>query len=451
MWKKPLSELEGPITCALELKPESKMTNNDWQKIISDLKPLVVEVDIRGDEPTEHPQFLEILQILENMKLPFNIYSRGLWKAPEELFKNLTKHGYILSIHIPVYGLKEATHELIAGPGTYNVLLNNIKDAVTNNHDVILDVPVGKFNLYEIEDMAEIFNDLRVKNINFRRYIGKVASDITLSEEEQADVISRVDSLIQEGWPVSMGECFPMCFSSAFTLSCCPSGVSFCVIDSDGNVRPCTDTEYTAGNVLKKSIKDIWKSPPMRKWRDNIAPECKKCDLYYALSCYGGCKCLAEKIKASKDPLIKEPVKIEPSPLMKEINVEEELCPLPKYKKREEKFGYILIHDHKFLPVKKEAGAILDAIDGETSLRQLEDKFGPAATAFTYDLYLKKFLIFRHQDIPITTRMMLAARGRETQGQGGGAMRGAGAPGAPGGQAPGDSPVPIEWDMRQRK
>lgn len=448
MWKKPVLELVAPVTCAIELRADSKFTNEDWQRVLYDLKPFVVEIDLRGEEPVEHPQFLDVLQILDNFKIPVNIYSNGLWENPGELFKSIRKFGHIISFHIPVYGFKEATHELMGGKGTYSKVIENIKSAVTHNYDVHVDVPVGKFNLYEIEDMAESLNDMRIKCVNFKRFIGKVVSEITLSEEEQSDVIYRVDNLIQEGWPVAMGGCFPLCFSSSFTLTCCPGGVSFCVIDSNGDVKPCTDTGYVAGNVLKKPVKDIWKSPQMRKWRDNVAAECRKCDLYYALSCFGGCKCSAEKINASVDPLIKEPVKIEPSPLMKEINVEEELCPLPRYKKREEKFGCILIHNHKFLPVKKEAEAILNAIDGETSLRTLDNKFGHAAIAFVYDLYLRKFLVFRHQDIPLLTRML-----RSTSQRGGspGAQAGAGGPGGMPPGASSDSPAPVEWDMRQRQ
>ena len=62
-------------------------------------------------------------------------------------------------------------------------------------------------------------------------------------------------------------------------------------------------------------------------------------------------------------------------------------CPKP--------FCYVLVRGNRVTPVALQAKPILDALDGRSTLRQIEERFGQEALDFVGRLYQKGFVELR--------------------------------------------------------
>ena len=59
---------------------------------------------------------------------------------------------------------------------------------------------------------------------------------------------------------------------------------------------------------------------------------------------------------------------------------------------RPDPLGYVLVHGNRVTPVGHQAKPILDALDGRSTLRQIEERFGQKALDFVGSLYQKGFV-----------------------------------------------------------
>jgi heme b synthase len=85
----------------------------------------------------------------------------------------------------------------------------------------------------------------------------------------------------------------------------CLAGQSICLIDSIGNLKPCSYFHKAAGNVKQVPFRDLWlQSPLLRELRDfsNYRGKCGSCEF---LRVCGGCRARADAIYG--DHLAEEP------------------------------------------------------------------------------------------------------------------------------------------------
>jgi radical SAM protein with 4Fe4S-binding SPASM domain len=86
----------------------------------------------------------------------------------------------------------------------------------------------------------------------------------------------------------------------------CTAGDSLITIQANGDLLPCRRMPVIVGNVLDKSIKELYYSSDfLKKLRntENINASCKAC--IYSNLCRGGLRCLS--FASTKDPFSKDP------------------------------------------------------------------------------------------------------------------------------------------------
>ena len=71
----------------------------------------------------------------------------------------------------------------------------------------------------------------------------------------------------------------------------------------------------------------------------------------------------------------------------KTIELDPEWKPIPYFTVREEPFGYLLCRYDWSVPVTHDAKPLVDAINGETTLAQLQHQFGNDVLDFVGHLY----------------------------------------------------------------
>jgi len=403
-------ELRGPVVMSLEIttlcngrcpgcsnvfphRPDDKsLTAAQWGEVIKKLSPFVQEFRITGGEPTERGDLFEILSSLEEQERYYHIFTNGLWRDPVALTEKFQNCAYLGSFLVSLHGSDAETHRSFSGAENFASVTETIKTLVSSGFEVNTNSVLTKENINRIEEIVFLSVELGAKSIVFNRFIGKPVPSITLSEEETREALTKIEKLQKQGYNCIIGNCIPFCFFPS-SSSGCLAGVTYGTVDPFGNVRPCNHSPYIAGNLVTDSVTSVWQSKKMRAWREKIPKECTKCA---KLSfCPAGCKAMADLLGAQQDSLIKTRVKPgQESEKILEVNLDETLCPSPKYITREEDFGLALVRHTQVIPVSFKARKIIDMINGSTTLGEIEKKHGGAALSFVYSLYIRNFIDF---------------------------------------------------------
>jgi radical SAM protein with 4Fe4S-binding SPASM domain len=245
---------------------------------------------------------------------------------------------------------------------------------------------ITRHNWREMGDVVRLSRKLEANHAVFNRYLGESLPQTEPDEDQLHQAIEAIDELRRRGDRVKFGNCIPQCFHPSSSTGCL-AGVAYCTVDPWGNVRPCNHAPLTCGNLLERSIEEIWRGEDMNRWRGMISEQCWRC--LELPRCHGGCRAVAMIKGVEKDPLMQVPiVEKEPEP-PEELTLYEGAHPVGRYALRVEDFGYVLVRGNRIVPVAAAAGPMLDACDGHTTLRQIEQQFGPAALSLVGSLYQK--------------------------------------------------------------
>jgi len=406
-------ELSGPIIASLEITDKCSYGNcpncpkdfkseggqslgvTGWEKVINKLDKYVQEYRVSGGEPLEHPQFFDILAVLEKTGKFYHIFTNGMWDNTDEILEGLMRCAHINTITFSLHGHDADTHNTFTGAEdeeSFDILLENLRMTYAAGYNVNTNTVLTRKNIDYIEDIANLAMDLGARYSIFSRYIGPERADISIKPDELKKACEKVRELESLGFNVMTGNCIPHCYFSS-SSSGCFAGITYATVDFRGNMRPCDFSQVVAGNIFKDDVNKVWRSPAMKKWRERIPNICKKCSKISV--CPGGCKVVADLTGKTIDPLIGEPVEKPDNPPVLEVTLEENLCPTARYVTRSEDFGWVLIRGTQVIPVNRRAEKILKLLDGNTTLRTIHKKAGDGALSFIYSLYVRNFIEFR--------------------------------------------------------
>lgn len=368
----------------------------EWKKIFDQIKPYAKIIRLTGGEPTLHPDFFEILEVINKMDVSLNIFTNALWEDKVEFVKKLKNFSNHISFLISFHGLSSDSFSKFSGKGftaeVYDKIVENIKYAVHCGFEVSTSTVIGLNNHMELERLTNFLLGIGVKSLIFERYLGKDLPGISFSDEQLQLAVSELNRLRQSGYPVAIGNCIPHCFFSSSFMGC-SAGAGFGTIDPWGNMRPCSHSTKILGNLLTEKIENIWNGNELKKWRRDIPKECGACAHSYV--CSGGCRANAEMRGEKKDFLITGKV---PKIRQKQIPVtlNEDLFPNFIGDVRKEEKGYLLVNKNgNFIFINDNLFRIIDFIrDSKTDLRGVEKKFSGKGLSFLYTLYAKGFITF---------------------------------------------------------
>jgi radical SAM protein with 4Fe4S-binding SPASM domain len=361
-----------------------------WERILVKLRPHVHRLKITGGEPTLHPQFEAIVGRIAAMGIPFVLFTNARWRDPTRLVGFLHEVPQCRGLLISLHGAAAASHEAFTGiPGSFEETLANIRQAVAAGLSVTTSTVITRHNWTEIVDITHLSHDLGVHHAVFNRYLGLPLPEIEPSLSQLYAAIRAVELLGQHPapsnqHPAKFGNCIPQCFARSSSTGCL-AGIAYCTVDPWGNVRPCNHAPLIVGNLLEQSVREVWYSDGMQRWRDMIAPQCRSC--VELPRCHGGCRAVAMIRGVEKDPLIRGPIHDKaPSPLV-ELTLYEGAYPVAHFTSRAESFGLALTRDNRVIPVASRAKPILDACDGSITLCQVHQRFGQEALNLVGFLY----------------------------------------------------------------
>lgn len=358
-----------------------------WRYLLTKLKPHILNLRVTGGEPTLFPQFPDLICRVNELAVPFVLFSNGLWPNFAETLALLLDCDHLDGVLISLHGRDAATHRAFAGVDSFSRVTATIRQAARAGLKINTNTVFTRNNYEDVAAIAALSCDLGASFAAFSRYYGPPTPVTDLTESEFRFAAATVHNLKQQGIRVQFNNCVPMCFDGQPTKSC-PAGITHCTIDPLGRVRPCTHTSQILGDLFNQSIVDIWHGEAVAQWRALIPSVCTTCAEF--IRCRGACKAMACHLGQDKDPLIRRPLS---HPLSvgdpRKIKLYVDARPEPNFALRKEAFGYLLVNRNQIIPVKTETRPLLDALNGETTLRQIQRNFGAPGLALVAYLFNK--------------------------------------------------------------
>lgn len=366
------------------------LSANQWQMILNKISPHAVRLRISGGEPTLHPEFETIIKFVRSLDIGFTLFTNARWQSPEKLICFLKDTPQCRGLLISLHGDCAGIHEAFSGiNGSFDETVSNIRMAVNSGISISTSTIITKANYNRINEIIAFISSLGIRRLFFARYLPVKNNAIMPSRDQLKQAMNDIQTWRKDGIRVGFSVCLPQCFMRSSSAGCL-SGVTYCVIDPHGNVRPCTHSPLICGNLFEQSLEQIWHGRDMQRWREMIPVQCHDC-LEFS-KCHGGCRAAAISAGMEKDPLMGNPIlKKEQSP--PEISeLYEGAYPVRHFIIRQESFGYVLIYENQILPVAHQAKPILDMLDGSLTLLQIKERFGQDGLNFVGALYQKGFV-----------------------------------------------------------
>lgn len=256
-------------------------------------------VTLSGGEPFKHHELLRIIEFLKKKNLNVTIQTNATLLNPKIVneLKNLLSDTD--DICVSLYGADQKTHENFTNVlGSFQKTIKNIQLLVESNLLVYINASIHPENIGQMDKMTELCKNLNIKKIMF-------GSIINLGRAEERLVIGskEVDKLKNEIKKLSSRPYVDLRKIEKITGDeICGAGTSGCSITVEGDVFPCPlfngFNEFCAGNLYKKSLKEIWESPESELFqklrtlkRSEILAACGGCKIIDY--CYGGCRARA--------------------------------------------------------------------------------------------------------------------------------------------------------------
>jgi radical SAM protein with 4Fe4S-binding SPASM domain len=307
------ANVELPRQKALRNKHATTMVN--WKEIIDTVMVQTgkkVIIRLSGGEPTLHPQFVDIVQYIDKLNVPYTLLTTGKWGNSMKtnnlikLFKNCNNFvGMLVSLH----GSNAAMHNAFVESSEkgYAEILNNIQLATQNGLRVFTNTVLTSLNYNQIDNILQIAQQHGATYSVFNRFIGD-NHPLQLTEEQLIEAIQRVKILRGGGTACRIGNSIPSCFHPMTNFPTV-AGYELCHISPDGRVRPDNLTSFHFGNILKEKLTDIWQSDNAKAYRNWYPSVCRQCAAFSA--CRGSVKSPYFKTLQRGDTLIKDPLTLE--------------------------------------------------------------------------------------------------------------------------------------------
>jgi MoaA/NifB/PqqE/SkfB family radical SAM enzyme len=157
-------------------------------------------VAFTGGEPTLHPQFADIVELVTGAQYPYTFVTNG-WNFPQTFEKILAwKHAFE-SVSFSVDGASETTHDTLRRqPGSFRRLMQAISLCQRHGIPVHINMVVTRANRDELEAMAILAGRLGCAALGYghcQPTSEALATDLVLSTSERRDVETDIAALQQ--------------------------------------------------------------------------------------------------------------------------------------------------------------------------------------------------------------------------------------------------------------
>lgn len=296
-------------SCATALPDE--LSTEQALALCDDLGKLGLQwITLSGGEPLTRKDWPLLARRLQSNGIVTNMITNG-WLLDDETVKTMRECG-IGTVAISLDGVGE-THDNIRKAGSFE---KNLKAFSMLKKHGQYSGAITSINRKNIDQLAEIRNTLIAHSVNAWQLqicipMGNMVNhrdDLVTPEEIDSILDFCLETARQNKITIYPADClgyytekeklirmYSLGVAHAGEWAGCNAGTRGFGILHNGDVIGCTsirDRKFIEGNILKKSIVDIWNAPDAFKWsrgmkKSDLGGACKTCG--YGETCLGGC------------------------------------------------------------------------------------------------------------------------------------------------------------------
>lgn len=266
----------------------------DYLKKMEKLLDTIEEVTLFGwGEPTMHPNFIEILEYLNNFPVRKYFVTNGMRL---DKIKNALFDYQVDIMAISLDGAKAETNDRIRFGGNFNLIVKNIRDIVKERKNRGVNYPYMNFvmalmdsNIEELPQLIELASDIgleEVKGVYLTVFTNNLLNETLYNKQDKViKIFNESQELakklnIKLKLPYIQGEDIA---ENKYHKDCFVAWRDF-FLASDGWVRPCQSTAVKFLNFENyDNFDDMWNGKEFQEFRKNVndqynmCDECKRC------------------------------------------------------------------------------------------------------------------------------------------------------------------------------
>ena len=265
----------------------------------------IEEVTLLGGDPAKYSHCLKLAKYFSENNITVSILSNTLQFKKSELQDAVR---YIDSFEGTIHSDKSKLHdEFCQCDGAFDLLTKNMKYFSDKQKTIGIAINVAPLSYASIYNIVDILINTKKINLSYliiQRIIpmGRATSlsDFLLNREQVIRALNEVIK-IENDFKINIiiEDPVPLCIlptNLSKYISTCQWGISKASINAKGDLSRCgADPRYRLGNILEKSLHDIWNSSDILKsFRDKsyLPGRCQACN--YLTQCGGGCSLSCE-------------------------------------------------------------------------------------------------------------------------------------------------------------
>jgi MoaA/NifB/PqqE/SkfB family radical SAM enzyme len=302
---------------------ENELSFDEWKDVIDQLLSMnVFYINISGGEPTQHPEFDKIITYLGYRGLHFILTTNGVMsdKMVDVIIKNKE---YLIGVKISLDGYDEISHCAIRKTVTGNTnmqifhrtmkSINLFKNA---GLPITIATVIHSENVRQFDKFVDVIKEINPISWFISPIIpsgrGNIAKEITknynyFDKQFWQDIIKRCNdkkiNVKLVDLPFNMNE------KEGIDYYECGATISFCEINADGTVAPCTlcrtcipETYIKFDNIRDKSFSAIWQGKVFSDVRAYMMQGCEGCKAFSKCN-----KCVAQSFRYFGDGISPTP------------------------------------------------------------------------------------------------------------------------------------------------
>ncbi|MCP4264621.1 MAG: radical SAM protein [Candidatus Brocadiaceae bacterium] len=262
--------------------------------------PYVEEVALHGwGEGTLHPDFIEILKLLNNYNLLRKYFVTNASTLSEVHHAIFDYHVDVLAVSMD--GAATTTNDFIRKGGSLECQTNELRKLIEEKLQRNLDYPhinlvftAMRRNIRELPDMITLARDLgirEVKVVYFTVFKADLQHESLFNrQKEVSEVFTKFNELAERfNIKLKLPEIQGKSKAGTMRHKRCPFPWRDIFVGSDGFVRPCQSSPQKLSNVKQyKDIEELWNAKKIRDLRQSVNNESlmpEQCHVCYHSSC----------------------------------------------------------------------------------------------------------------------------------------------------------------------
>lgn len=263
-----------------------ELSTEECFRLLDEMADLgVLNLTLSGGEIFVRRDFFEIAEYARAKKFLLRLFTNGIMIKPEIADRIAALHPYAMEVSL--YSINPVVHDQITRLNrSWELTTRAIRLLRERNLRVVIKTPVMRENVHELDELKTLADDLGAQ---FRYDITVTPKDTGSLEPLKHRVnYHELVSLFRK-------EIDPSVWIGRTVTDehrTCGISMNSLALDPYGNVFPCVQTRFNAGNVRENSLKAIWESSPVWKQVGNLTmgelPVCRTCELNtLCVRCHG--------------------------------------------------------------------------------------------------------------------------------------------------------------------